>query len=91
MTLQWVVLLALVTTIIAAKNSAYYENGNDLLRWLDNKEGGLDTWKSPTELENEDIDYSENQYKNGKLILICRYINLITIVLINNFTLKITI
>lgn len=66
MTLQWVVLLALVTTIIAAKNSVFYENGNDLLRWLDDKGRGFDAWRSPTEMENDDLEYSENTYKNGK-------------------------
>lgn len=70
MTLQWVVLLALVTTIIAAKNSVYYENGNDLLRWLDNMDNkgrGFGTWRSPIEVENEDLEYSDNTYKNGKI------------------------
>lgn len=68
MTLQWVLLLALVTTLIAAEKGGYGENGNDLLRWLDNSGRGFGTWKSPEE-EDDDQEYTGNIYKSGKLIL----------------------
>lgn len=64
MTLQWLLLLALVTTLIAAEK-VYDENGNDLLRWLDNSGRGFGTWRSPPEEEDEELEYSGNIFKNG--------------------------
>lgn len=65
MTLQWLLLLALVTTLIAAEKNPYDENGNDLLRWLDNSGRGVGTWRSPPDDEDEELEYSRNIFKNG--------------------------
>lgn len=70
MTLQWVVLLVLVTTLIAAEKVSYEETGNDLLRWLDNSGRKFGTWRSPQEDEDEELEYPANIYKNGKYLLI---------------------
>lgn len=65
MTLQWLLLLALVTTLIAAEKG-YDENGNDLLRWLDNSGRGFGTWRSPPDEEDDEIlEYPANIFKNG--------------------------
>lgn len=66
MSLQWMLFLALVMTVIAAEKAAYDENGNDLLRWLDNSGRGFGTWRSPPEEEDEDLEYPGNRFKNGK-------------------------
>lgn len=69
MTLQWVLLLVLVTTLISAEKGSYDETGNDLLRRLDNSGRGLGyvgTWKSPPPEEDEYQDYSDITFKNGK-------------------------
>lgn len=67
MSLQWVLLLALVTTLIAAEKSEDDETGNDLLsRWLDNSGRGFGTWRSPPEDEDEEPEYTGNVFKNGK-------------------------
>lgn len=65
MTLQWVLLLALVTTLIAAEKDSYGETGNDLLRWLDNSGRGFGTWRSPEE-EDDEQEYAGNIYKKGE-------------------------
>ncbi|XP_060868216.1 uncharacterized protein LOC132943299 [Metopolophium dirhodum] len=64
MTLQWVLLLVLVTTLIAAEKGSYEETGNDLLRWLDNSGRGFGTWRSPQEDEDEELEYPANIFKN---------------------------
>ncbi|KAL4130764.1 hypothetical protein QTP88_008155 [Uroleucon formosanum] len=64
MTLQWVLLLVLVTTLIAAEKGSYEETGNDLLRWLDNSERGFGTWRSSQEDEDEELEYPANIFKN---------------------------
>ncbi|XP_022177754.1 uncharacterized protein LOC111038821 [Myzus persicae] len=64
MTLQWVLLLVLVTTLIAAEKGSYEETGNDLLRWLDNSGRGFGTWRSPQEDEDEESEYPANIFKN---------------------------
>lgn len=69
MSLQWVLFLVLVTTIIAAEKASYDETGNDLLRWLDNSGRGFGTWRSPPEEEDEELEYPGNRFKNGKRIL----------------------
>lgn len=67
MSLQWVLLLALVTTLIAAEKNEDDETDNDLLsRWLDNSGRGFGTWRSPSEDEDDELEYSENIFKNGK-------------------------
>lgn len=66
MTLQWALLLVLVTTLIAAEKSSYDETRNDLLRWLDNSGKGFGTWRFPPNEEDEEQDYSGNSFKNGK-------------------------
>lgn len=66
MTLHWVLFLTLVTTLIAAEKSSYDENGNDLLRWLDNSGRGFNTWRSPPEEDDEELEYSGIISKNGK-------------------------
>lgn len=66
MTLQWVLLLVLVTTLIAAEKGSYDETGNDLLRWLDNSGRGFGTWRSPPDEDDEEQEYSGNTFKNGK-------------------------
>jgi len=68
MTLQWLLLLALVTTLIAAEKNPYDENGNDLLRWLDNSGRGVGTWRSPPDDEDEELEYSRNILKNGNIL-----------------------
>jgi len=67
MTLQWVLLLVLVTTLIAAEKGSYEETGN-LLRWLDNSGRGFGTWRSPQEDEDEELEYPANIFKNGKYL-----------------------
>lgn len=74
MILQWVLLLTLVTTLIAADKSSYDENRNDLLRWLDNTGRGFGTWRSPPDDEDEELEYPGNLFKNGELILILIYL-----------------
>lgn len=68
MTLQWVLLLVLVTTLIAAEKSSYDETGNDLLRWLDNSGRGFSTWRSPPDDDDEEQEYPPNLFKNGKYL-----------------------
>lgn len=68
MSLQWVLFLALLTTIIAAEKASYDETGNDLLRWLDYSGRGFGTWRSPEE-EAGELNYSRNLFKNGKYII----------------------
>jgi len=69
MSLQWVLFLALATTIIAAEKAEYDETGNDLLRWLDNSGRGFGTWRSPPEEEDRELEYSGHLFKNGEYIL----------------------
>ncbi|VVC26518.1 Hypothetical protein CINCED_3A008538 [Cinara cedri] len=65
MSLQWVLLLALVTTLIAAEKSDDDETENDLLsRWLDNSGRGFGTWRSPPEDEDEELEYPGNIFKH---------------------------
>lgn len=68
MTPQWVLLLALVTTLIAAEKYPYDENGNDLIRWLDNRGRSFGTWRSPSDGEDEELEYSGNIIKNGDFL-----------------------
>lgn len=68
MTLHWVLLLTLVTTIVAGERSTYDENGNDLLRLLDNRVGHFGTWRSPSDDNDEEIENAGNIIKNGESI-----------------------
>ncbi|XP_050424804.1 uncharacterized protein LOC126835946 [Adelges cooleyi] len=63
MTLQWVILLALVTTLIVAERKLYDESSNELLQWLDNSAKRFETW-SP--MDGEDVEQNEPEvsFKN---------------------------